>query len=128
MIEISERLGGILPVLQPGQEVRHGGFSGSTSQALAITWGADGCLQVLEPDSLLAPGSSPLLWGARRISNMDVIQGKVDLPARPPEWLGAEPEHGACFEGLTIGGINRASLSVRIGAGFYEFKVAIKLK
>ena len=101
IVEISERLGGILPALQPGLEVRHGSFTGSTSQALVITWGADGCLQVLEPDSRLAPGSNPLLWEARIISDPGTILPDASPPARPPDWLGAEPDHGACYERLT---------------------------
>ena len=96
IFEISERLGGVLPALQPGLEIRHGGFTGNTSQALVITWGADGCLQVLEPGSSLAPGTDPLLWEARHISNPEMILPNASPPARPPEWLGAEPDHSQC--------------------------------
>ncbi|HUV15025.1 MAG TPA: hypothetical protein VMW28_00490, partial [Pelolinea sp.] len=82
--EISERLGSLLPALEPGIAVRHGGFTGTTSQTIVITLDADGQLMILEPGSPLPPGASSLLTDAWRISNpgevIDFSAPDAELP------------------------------------------------
>jgi len=88
----------LIALLSYGQLIVEPGLYGDDPVLLAahLQGGADGCLQVLGPDSYLEPGTNPLLQQAQCISNPGMILPDASPPARPPEWLGAEPDHSQC--------------------------------
>jgi hypothetical protein len=98
----TNRLGGALPSLEPGQPVRYdylaGQFEGTTSQVVAFSVSSPGCLRVLDPEidpyNRLIPDDS-LLREAARLSNTAFILD--EQTARMPEIYNPEPAHNWCY-------------------------------
>jgi hypothetical protein len=98
----TNRLGGALPSLEPGQPVRYdylaGQFEGTTSQVVAFSVSSPGCLRVLDPEidpyNRLIPDDS-LLREAARLSNTAFILD--EQTARMPEIYYPEPAHNWCY-------------------------------
>jgi hypothetical protein len=98
----TNRLGGALPSLEPGQPVQYdylaGQFEGTTSQVVAFSASSPGCLRVLDPEidpyNRLIPDDS-LLREAARLSNTAFILD--EQIARMPEIYNPEPAHHWCY-------------------------------
>jgi hypothetical protein len=99
----TNRLGGALTSMEPGQEVKYdylaGQFEGNTSQVVAFYYAPPGCLRLLDPEidpyNHLIPDDS-LMREAAVISSSAPILG--DEPnSRMPEIYGPEPEHNWCY-------------------------------
>jgi len=87
MLRVSERLGEGLPALELGLPIRHGSFSGSTSQVLAVALDEQGCLRILRPGGEYPAHIHPFLRQAMRISNPGSVIKNTAQPASPPAFL-----------------------------------------
>jgi hypothetical protein len=110
----TNRLGGALASLEPGQPVEYdylaGQFEGDTSQVVAFYYAPPGCLRLLDPqiDSYnhLIPDET-LLRDAAHLSSTTPI---LDRPtARMPEFYTPEPAHNWCYY------FERADLARQVG-------------
>jgi hypothetical protein len=97
IIEVSQRLGNVLPSLEPDIPITHGTFSGNTSRSIAIFKTSSGCLHVLRPDDLYYRDIAPTLKDAMRLSDENLIDPDPSEPARPPTLMDPEPAHGWCY-------------------------------
>lgn len=102
LIFTEKRIGGSLPSLEPGEEVkvqlRTVGFTGSTSQAIVIYMPENGCLRVLSSewgDENTYAGKSKYLVGAIPLSNPNLISTRTNQTAAIP--FVHEPEHTWCY-------------------------------
>lgn len=99
----TNRLGGALPSLEPGQSVKYdylaGQFDGTTSQVVAFYYAPPGCLRLLDPEidpyNRLIPDDS-LMREAARISSSALISDD-EASAVMPEIYYPEPAHGWCY-------------------------------
>lgn len=97
IIEISQRLGNVLPSLEPDIPIDHGTFSGNTSRSITIFKTSSGCLHVLRSADLYYRDIAPTLNDALRLTNEGLIDPNPAEPARPPILMFPEPVHGWCY-------------------------------
>jgi hypothetical protein len=102
LIYTEKRLGGSLPSLKPGEEVkvylRTVNFEGSTSKAIVLFMPEHGCLRVLGSawnDEITYSGQSKYLVKAIPLSNPDLI--RVNAVATPKLPFLAEAKHDWCY-------------------------------
>ncbi|MBM3137161.1 MAG: hypothetical protein FJZ98_03115 [Chloroflexi bacterium] len=97
IIEISQRLGNVLPSLDPDVPIIHGSFNGNTSKSITIFKTSSGCLHVLRPDDLFYRDIAPTLNEAMKLTDVELIDPDPSKPARPPALMYPEPAHGWCY-------------------------------
>jgi hypothetical protein len=99
----TNRLGGALASMQPGQMVEYdylaGQFAGNTSQVVAFYYAPPGCLRVLDPEidpyNHLIPDDTLMREAAQISSTAPILTGEPDT--RMPSIYHPEPEHGWCY-------------------------------
>jgi len=99
----SNRLGGALTSLEPGQPVQYdylaGQFEGNTSQVVTFYYEPPGCVRLLDPGidpyNRLIPDDSLMREAARISSPAPILDDEVS--SRLPAIYGPEPEHGWCY-------------------------------
>lgn len=96
-IEISQRLGNVLPSLDPQLPVTHGSFTGNTSRSIVVFKTSSGCLHVLRPQDRYYRDNAPTLNQAMLLTDENLIIPNPARPAVPPAFMGPEPEHGWCY-------------------------------
>jgi hypothetical protein len=97
IIEISQRLGNVLPSLEPDVQVVHGSFVGNTSRSITIFKTSTGCLHVLRPVDRYYRDIAPTLNDAMQLTDENLIDPDPSEPARPPVLMYPEPAHGWCY-------------------------------
>jgi len=97
IIEISQRLGNVLPSLEPDTPVNHGSFVGNTSRSITIFKTSLGCLHVLLADNLYYRDIASTLNDAMRLTDKGLIDPSPAEPAKPPALMYPEPAHGWCY-------------------------------
>ena len=98
----TNRLGGALASLEPGQPVTYdylaGQFEGNTSQVVAFYYAPPGCLRLLDPEidpyNRLIPDETLLRDAAHLSTTAPVLDQPV---ARMPEIYAPEPAHNWCY-------------------------------
>ena len=98
----TNRLGGALASLEPGQPVNYdylaGQFEGNTSQVVAFYYAPPGCLRLLDPEidpyNRLIPDETLLRDAAHLSTTAPVLDQSV---ARMPEIYAPEPAHNWCY-------------------------------
>ena len=111
----TNRLGGALASLEPGQPVKYdylaGQFDGNTSQVVAFYYAPPGCLRLLDPEidpyNRLIPDDTLLRDAAHLSTTMPVLS---EPHARMPGIYGPEPAHNWCYY------FERADLARQVGA------------
>ena len=84
MFEISERLGNVLPALEPDIKIIHNTFHGNTSHVLVIAVDQQGCLVILDRNQP-APFVLPEMTAAARLlSNPGALITTANPPAELP--------------------------------------------
>ncbi|HUV16672.1 MAG TPA: hypothetical protein VMW28_08945 [Pelolinea sp.] len=96
-IEISQRLGNVLPSLEPDVTIAHGKFEGNTSRSIVIFKTSSGCLHVLRPVDRKYRDIAPTLNEAMALTDENLILPDPAQPAVPPAFMGPEPAHGWCY-------------------------------
>jgi hypothetical protein len=99
----TNRLGGTLTSIQPGQEVNYdylaGQFEGNTSQVVAFYYAPPGCLRLLDPDidpyNRLIPDDSLMRKAAMISSSKPVLDS--ESKSRMPDIYRPEPAHSWCY-------------------------------
>ncbi len=109
IIEISQRIGNVLPSLEPGVPLVHGPFEGNTSRAITIFKSSSGCLHVLRPQDRYYRDIAPLLNEAMRLTDEGLIDARPENPALPPALMFPEPDHGWCYY------LQKAELARQVG-------------
>lgn len=97
IIEISQRLGNVLPSLEPGIPVIHEPFEGNTSKSIVIFKTSSGCLHVLRPADRNYRDIAPTLNKAMALTDENLILPEPTRAAVPPGLMSPEPEHGWCY-------------------------------
>lgn len=97
IIEISQRLGNVLPSLDPDVPIVHGSFSGNTSRSITIFKSSSGCLHVLRPDDLFYRDIAPALNESMQLTDEGLIDPNPSELAQPPALMQPEPAHGWCY-------------------------------
>ena len=97
IIEISQRLGNVLPSLEPDIPIDHGTFSGNTSRSITIFKTSSGCLHVLRPDDLYYRDIAPTLNDAMQLTDEGLIDPNPAESAKPPTLMYPEPVHDWCY-------------------------------
>lgn len=97
IIEISQRIGNVLPSLEPDVPVVHGTFKGSTSRSITIFKTSSGCLHVLRPQDRYYRDIAPTINEAMRLTDESLIDARADNPVLPPALMFPEPDHGWCY-------------------------------
>lgn len=97
IIEISQRLGNVLPSLEPDTPVIHGSFKGNTSRSITIFKTSSGCLHVLLPDDRYYRDIAPALNESMLLTDENLIKSNPAEPASPPILMYPEPAHGWCY-------------------------------
>jgi hypothetical protein len=98
----TNRLGGALASLKPGQPVKYdylaGQFEGNTSKVVAFYYAPPGCLRLLDPEidpyNRLIPDDTLLREAAHLSTTAPVL---AEQTARMPEIYGPEPAHNWCY-------------------------------
>jgi hypothetical protein len=99
----TNRLGGALASMEPGQEVEYdylaGQFKGSTSRVVAFYYAPPGCLRLLDPeidpDNHLILDDSLMREAARISSTAPILLSRTS--SRMPEIYHPEPAHAWCY-------------------------------
>jgi hypothetical protein len=99
----TNRLGGALVSLEPGQPVKYdylaGQFEGNTSQVVAFYYAPPGCLRLLDPEidpyNHLIPDDSLMREAALISSSAPILNDGSN--SRMPEIYGPEPERAWCY-------------------------------
>jgi hypothetical protein len=97
IIEVSQRLGNVLPSLEPDVQVIHGSFVGNTSRSITIFKTSSGCLHVLRPVDRYYRDIAPTLNDAMWLTDEGLIEPDPAEPAAPPMLMYPEPAHGWCY-------------------------------
>jgi hypothetical protein len=97
IIEVSQRLGNVLPSLEPDVQVIHGSFVGNTSRSITIFKTSSGCLHVLRPVDRYYRDIAPTLNDAMWLTDEGLIEPDPAKPAAPPVLMYPEPTHGWCY-------------------------------
>lgn len=99
--ELSLRMGRAIPAVEKGLLVKHSyrghSFESTTSKVLAVYQPQEGCLRVMQPQDRILPGLTDLIREALPLSNPEVIRIDAELPARPPAFMGPEPNADWCW-------------------------------
>ncbi len=95
--EISQRLGNVLPSLEPDLPIEHGFFKGNTSRSITIFKTSSGCLHVLRPEDKYYRDIALTLNDAMLLSDGGLIEANPIKPASPPAMFYPEPVHGWCY-------------------------------
>jgi len=98
----TNRLGGALTSLEPGQPVSYdylaGQFEGNTSQVVVFYYAPPGCLRLLDPQidpyNRLIPDDSLLREAAKLSTTMPILDEPL---ARMPKIYAPEPAHNWCY-------------------------------
>jgi hypothetical protein len=103
LFDLETRENGGLPGFKPGLPVTHTsrtmGFTGSTSNILAVYLGLPGCLHVLSSEEATLPGLTDDLRQVLPLSHSDLIgaPSAAEPAAEPPSMLFPEPAHTWCY-------------------------------
>jgi len=95
--DIEARYEQFFPAFSPGIPVSHGGFTGSTSQAIVIFSTPATCLRVLNADDALLPFLTPSVVQSLALSDASYILRSPEQGARPPHIFEEEPPHQWCY-------------------------------
>ena len=98
----TNRLGGALTSLEPGQPISYdylaGQFEGNTSQVVVFYYAPPGCLRLLDPQidpyNRLIPDDSLLREAAKLSTTMPILDEPL---ARMPKIYAPEPAHNWCY-------------------------------
>ena len=101
-LEMGERLGNVLPALEPNSPVVHGyrflTFRSTTSSIAPVYFNPPGCVRILNPPDKDLPGLPRRLAQAVRISQADaLISNSGSNMVQMPEVIGSEPVRGWCY-------------------------------
>lgn len=72
-------------------------FHSDTSKTLGLFYKKNGCLQIIDEAAAGYPGMPESLIRISSVSDLDLIQTDMTVPAQPPPAIGKEPEHGYCY-------------------------------
>lgn len=101
-LEMGERLGRVLPALEPDLPVVHGyrflTFRSTTSSIAPVYFNPPGCLRILNPEDKDLPGLPRRLTQAVTISRGDdLIDSSGRNMVQMPAVIGSEPARGWCY-------------------------------
>lgn len=90
-----------LPGLQEGLPITHNYrstlFSSSTSNLIIFYYNTQKCMRLLYPEDALLPGLPPKVLETIHLSKPELILVNTGSSAKPPTFMGPEPEHSWCY-------------------------------
>jgi hypothetical protein len=90
-----------LPGLEEGLPITHDYrstlFSSSTSNLILFYYNTHNCMRLLYPKDALLPGLPPKVQETIHLSKPELIIVNTGSSAKPPSFMGPEPEHAWCY-------------------------------